>query len=108
MRSSIPVNLVLLSLLAATSTATAATSYCSPETGDFCIGAVKIRGVRTLIIRTFAHRGRVRVCISHNGYRDCRRFRLTPDPQTPSIYQFERRWTRYFPTRGPGRYYVRF
>jgi hypothetical protein len=85
-----------------------ATSYCSPETGDFCVGAVKIGGVRTILVRSFAHRGLIRVCITHAGFRDCRRFRLAPDPKEPSIYQFERRWSRHFPHRGPGRYDVRF
>jgi hypothetical protein len=99
---------VLALLLASPGVGHAATSYCSPETGDFCTGAVNTKGVRTIFVRTFAHRGLVKVCITHEKARDCRRFRLTPDAQAPSVYQFERRWTREFPRRGPGRYYVRF
>ncbi len=105
--------LVALVLAAVTSpgapaAAEAATSYCSPETGDFCIGAVKRNGVRYISMTSFAHRGLVRVCITKGTSRDCRRFRLRRLPDASGLYEFRARWSRHFPNRGPGRYLVRF
>ncbi len=86
----------------------AATRYCSPS-GDYCVAAERVHGVRTLSFSSFAHRGRVRVCITfERAIRNCRRFQLTPDAEVPSIYQFKRRWTRSFPYHGAGRYDVRY
>lgn len=91
-------------LMALPSAASAATAYCSPS-GDFCTSAAKRNGIRYLSLRTFAHRGRVQVCVTHDGQRDCRRFRLR---LRDHIHQLERRWSRHFPNHGPGRYRVTF
>jgi hypothetical protein len=88
--------------------AQAATSYCSPQTGDFCIGAAKRGGVRYISMTSFAHRGRVRVCINKGTRRDCRRFALRRLRDASGLYEFKVRWSRHFPNRGPGRYRVRF
>lgn len=96
----------VLAVLAVPATASAANAYCSP-TGDFCVSAAKRNGIRYLSLRTFAHRGRVQVCVTHDGQqRDCRRFRLRL--MSAGIYAFERRWSKHFPNHGPGRYRVTF
>ncbi len=102
---------LLLATLASSGAAVAAeaaTSYCSPESGDFCIGAAKRNGVRYISMTSFAHRGLVRVCITKGASRDCRRFRLRRLPDAAGLYEFRVRWSRHFPNHGPGRYLVRF
>lgn len=98
----------VLAALVSSSATVAATSYCSPQTGDFCIGASKRNGVRYISMTSFAHRGRVRVCITKATSRDCRRFRLRRLPGGVGLYEFKIRWSRHFPDRGRGLYRVRF
>lgn len=50
----------------------------------------------------------MRVCIAHGRFTDCREFSLNRlRPFKSGIYQVKRRWRRYFPYRGRGRYFVR-
>jgi hypothetical protein len=81
--------------------------FCHPS-GDYCVGAPRLHGVRTLVVKIFNRRGRVRACVTHRGRTDCHRFRLKPSRRWSDIDQFVRPFWGYFPERGPGRYYVRF
>jgi hypothetical protein len=84
-------------------------AYCSPS-GDFCIEAKRIDGVRKLRIDTFAHRGRYRLCVwkrSNPEYtRECKRFRLRA--KGGGIRGDTVRWRKAFTHRGPGQYLVRW
>lgn len=81
-------------------------AYCSP-TGDFCVAARNDDGVVRLRMDTFAHRGKVRACVTPpRGERTCKRFTLRP--RRAGIFTVAVRWSRYFPNEGRGTYRVRF
>ena len=98
---------MLLSALGAwhaTGNAQAAQGYCSP-TGDFCTGANKVNGVRTLRVLTFSFRGTVTFCVEPpRGSTKCVTDRLSP---SKGLYEASVRWSTAFPDQGPGRYLVR-
>ncbi len=85
----------------------AATSYCSPETGDYCYSALKQRGVVRIGLDTFSFTGRVRTCVTQpGGARTCKRFTLRT--KRSGIHGFRTRWSRHFPNGGKGTYKVTF
>lgn len=87
--------------------AAARSTYYSPA-GDIYMSVTRMHGFRFILLRTFALRGQVRVCIAHGRFTDCRHFPLNRQrPFRSGIYQVKRRWRRYFPYRGRGRYVVR-
>jgi hypothetical protein len=94
-------------VLALASPSHAATSYCAPS-GDLCTSVAKSGGVRFIQMRTFALRGRVRVCVGAEWGFDCKPFLLRRDPETPDLWSFKVRWRRHFPDEGPGIYRVSF
>ncbi|HEY7707989.1 MAG TPA: hypothetical protein VH968_12555 [Gaiellaceae bacterium] len=96
----------VLAALAVTSSAAAASSYCSP-TGDYCVSALRQSGAVFLQLRTFSFQGKVRVCVtSPQGKRTCKRF--LPRPKGQGVYEVKVRWHRNFPRSGKGTYKVRF
>jgi hypothetical protein len=95
----------ILGALALTSSASAASRFCSP-TGDFCTSTQRISGAVYLRLSTFSFRGPVNVCVTEpRGIRQCRTFRLR---QRGSVWQLSLRWASYFSPAGPGRYRVAF
>jgi hypothetical protein len=96
---------VLLAAGALTSSAAAASRYCSP-TGDFCTSTQRISGAVYLRLSTFSFSGPVKVCVTEpGGIRQCRTFRLR---RRGSVWQLSLRWRTYFSPAGPGRYRVAF
>lgn len=85
--------------------ATAATSACAPETGDWCTSVAKRKGERVLSLETFSFRGRVEICVTGPKRRTCRtaRLRETRSGLFRAAVNAER-----FPDQGAGRYRVTF
>jgi hypothetical protein len=81
-------------------------SYCSPS-GDYCQSTTRNRNsARILQFRSFAHRGKVRVCVTApTDTRSCvtDRFR---DGNDDGVYVTRLRWSTNFPNKGPGAYTV--
>jgi hypothetical protein len=84
-------------------------SYCSPKTGDFCIEARKVDGKRQLSFRTFAHRGRFKLCVRKRSESasECHRFRLK-DPNDDGLYVRNVGWRKYYEYKGKGAYNVKW
>jgi len=81
-------------------------SYCSP-TGDYCQSAARNpRGARVLLFESFAHRGKVRVCVNAptNG-RACVQGRFR-DANNDDVFTIRLKWKKHFPNEGPGAYTV--
>ncbi len=81
-------------------------SFCS-QTGDFCQSTTKNRnGVRILQFRSFAHRGKVNVCVkTPTDTRTCVKDRFR-DGNDDSVFVTRLRWSTNFPNEGPGAYTV--
>ena len=87
--------------------AAAASSYCAPETGDYCYSAVKRSGVVRIGFDTFSFTGKVRVCVTApTDERTCQRFALKAKKN--GINGFTKRWSSFFPNEGKGTYRVTF
>jgi hypothetical protein len=84
-------------------------SYCSPKTGDFCIEARKVDGKRQLSFRSFAHRGRFKLCVRKRSesVSECHRFRLK-DPNDDGLYVRNVGWRKYYEYKGKGAYNVKW
>ena len=79
-------------------------SYCS-NSGDYCEGAIKIKGRIVLRFSTFSLRGRLKVCVSKRTRR-CRSPRLKAIGN--DLYRATIRWRSNFPYQGHGTYRVRW
>jgi hypothetical protein len=81
-------------------------SFCS-QTGDFCQSTTKNSNrVRILQFRSFAHRGKVNVCVkAPTDTQTCvmDRFR---DGNDDSVFVTRLKWKTQFPNEGPGAYTV--
>jgi hypothetical protein len=98
--------LLAVAALALPASAPAASTYCSPS-GDLCYSAQRIHGIIRLRLDSFAHTGRVQVCVRGPNRRlDCRRFRLRTTRS--GLQGMNARWSRHFPNYGLGTYRVRF
>jgi hypothetical protein len=97
--------LVLLAGLAASSSASAASNYCSPS-GDYCTSTARVGGAVMLRLTTFSFSGPIRICVTDpTSKRVCKRFPLRKRSGT---WQASVRWHRHFPNAGRGRYRVAF
>lgn len=85
--------------------ASAATSACAPETGDWCTSVAKRGGERVLSLQTFSFRGSVKICVTGPQRRTCRstKLRTTKDGLYRAALNADR-----FPDQGRGRYRVTF
>jgi len=83
-------------------------SFCS-ESGDFCQFATKNRKrIRYIEFRSFAHRGKVSVCVSApDETRSCVKDRFR-DGNDDGVFVSRLRWSTNFPNKGPGSYTVRW
>jgi hypothetical protein len=83
-------------------------SYCS-KTGDYCIEARKVDGKRQLSFRTFAHRGKFKLCVRKKSASDweCHRFRLK-DPNDDGLFVRNVGWRKYYEYKGKGAYNVKW
>ncbi|HZK50342.1 MAG TPA: hypothetical protein VFD47_02120 [Actinomycetota bacterium] len=81
-------------------------SFCS-QTGDFCQSTTKNRNKpRVLQFRSFAHRGRVNVCVKPpTGGGICVRDRFR-DGNDDGVFVTRMKWFKEFPNEGPGAYTV--
>ena len=81
-------------------------TFCS-QTGDYCQSTARNNnGVRVLQFRSFAHRGKVRVCVNApTNARTCVNDRFT-DGNNDDIFVTRLRWSTNFPNEGPGAYTV--
>jgi hypothetical protein len=81
-------------------------SFCS-QSGDFCQSTTKNRNrVRVLQFRSFAHRGKVNVCVkAPTNAKTCVRDRFR-DGNDDSVFVTRLRWSTNFPNEGPGAYTV--
>ena len=82
----------------------ARTSYCSAS-GDYCEGAVIVKGRRVLRFSTFSLRGRLKVCVTKRT-RVCRLARLRPIGN--DLFRARLVWREHFPYQGHGTYRVRW
>lgn len=83
-------------------------SFCS-ESGDYCQFATKNReNIRYIVFRSFAHRGKVNVCVrAPDATRSCVKDRFT-DANNDGVFVTRLRWSANFPNKGPGDYTVRW
>ena len=81
-------------------------NFCS-QTGDFCQSTTRNRNrVRVLQFRSFAHRGKVNVCVkAPTTTRTCV-MDLFRDGNDDSVFVTRLRWKSNFPNEGPGAYAV--
>jgi len=81
-------------------------NFCS-QTGDFCQSTTRNRnGVRVLQFRSFAHRGKVNVCVkAPTNTRACVKDRFR-DRNDDGVFVTHLRWSTNFPNEGPGAYTV--
>ncbi len=81
-----------------------APSSCTPS-GDQCVSARKVDGIRKLRIGLAGpYYQRYRLCVrAPGGTRSCKRFSIEKDGY---FYGDSVRWARQFPRKGPGRYTV--
>ncbi len=83
-------------------------AFCS-KSGDYCTSAKKLNGKRVLSFRTFAHRGRFKLCVKKRSLstQECHRFRLK-DPNDDGLYTRRVRYRKYYEYKGKGAYNVRW
>ena len=81
-------------------------SFCGDE---YCQYAKKnSEGIRYLVFRSFAHRGKVNVCVqAPDETRSCVSDRFT-DANDDGAFVTRLRWSTNFPNKGPGDYTVRW
>ena len=81
-------------------------SYCGDE---YCEYAKKNgKGIRYIVFRSFAHRGKVKVCVrAPDGTRSCVTDRFT-DANHDGAFVTRLRWSTNFPNKGAGDYTVRW
>lgn len=84
--------------------APARSSYCSAS-GDYCEGAVRVKGRIVLRFSTFSLRGPLKVCVTKRT-RACRTPRLRSIGN--DVYRATIRWRSNFPYEGHGIYRVRW
>src|SRR5690242_17745355 len=89
--------LTVAALVLPTTAAQAANSYCAPDTGDYCIGAIKQHGIRFITMSSFSLRGTVLVCVTHKIERTCRHFRLRGRKDFPQVHEFRVQFSAHFP-----------
>lgn len=81
-------------------------SYCSPETGDFCVAIKRANDHIYFNLGTFSFRG-YELCVTPpRGRGECEDFDLHRD--SGSWYRSVVRWDRHFTNAGRGQYRVRW
>lgn len=85
--------------------ASAATSACAPETGDWCTSVAKRKGERVLYLETFSFRGSVKICVTGPQQRTCRSAKLR---ETKAGLFRAAINAKRFTDQGKGRYRVTF
>ena len=98
---------VVLAALVLPVPAAARSHFCTG--GDTCIAVTRAGGVIRLAIGTSPLAGRrYRLCVTApEKSRTCRRFRLVTGADD-AIAGSNVRWSRHFPRKGPGKYFVRW
>lgn len=91
--------------LATAPAAEAASSFCS-ETGDFCTSAAKKNGTRTLAISTFAHRGKVAICVQAGSAEPVCKSRALKGKK--GLYSASIKWSANYPRTPKGQRKVTF
>ncbi len=98
--------LAAAALVSAPGVAGAAETYCS-STGDICVGANRVDGVRLLRISTFGrYFSQVSICVDPpRGANKCVQQTIK---RKDTFYGTSVVWARAFPNHGRGTYFVRF
>lgn len=96
---------IVLAALAVSTSAGAASNYCSPS-GDYCTSTARVGGAVMLRLSTFSFSGAIRICVTDpEAKRVCKRFPLR---KRGAMWHVAVRWHRQFPNAGAGRYRVAF
>jgi hypothetical protein len=80
-------------------------SYCSPETGDYCVAIKRDNGHVYFDVGTFSFRSYTLCVTPPKGRGECKSFKLR---RSQGWYRSIVRWDRQFTNRGPGSYRVRW